>query len=78
MAMQQVEFEFPDPDKEEKGNLEEVEIEAAEEKSTDLEVEGAVGREDIQNPQKKQEVKETIEAGEVEIEVEDDTPQTCP
>ena len=75
MAMQQVEFEFPDPDKEEKGNLEEVEIEAAEEKSTDLEVEGAVGREDIQNPQKKQEVKETIEAGEVEIEVEDDTPQ---
>jgi len=75
MAMQQVEFEFPDPDKEEKGNLEEVEIEAAEEKSTDLEVEGAVGREDIQKPQKKQEVKETIEAGEVEIEVEDDTPE---
>jgi|TARA_R100000482_G_C5126813_1_gene149200 hypothetical protein len=71
MPMQQVEYEFPDPDKEE--NLQEVEIEAKEEKAPDVEVEGAVGRETIEKPSDKKK-KDVIQAGEVEIEVEDDTP----
>ena len=61
----QVEFEFPDPDKE--ANTQEVEVDIAEEDAP-LEVEGAVGREDMKS------AKDTIKAGEVEIEVEDDTP----
>ena len=71
MPMQQVEYEFPDPDKEE--NLQEVEIEAKEEKAPDVEVEGAVGRETIEKPSDKKK-KDVIQAGEIEIEVEDDTP----
>jgi len=66
MPRQNVEFEFPNPDKEE--SSQEVEIDIAEEADAPLEVEGAVGREDVKSP------KDTIKAGEVEIEVEDDTP----
>ena len=67
MPRQQVEFEFPDPDKEEAAAAE-VEVDVAEEEAP-LEVEGAVGREDMKKPGK-----DTIKAGELEIEVEDDTP----
>jgi hypothetical protein len=76
MAMQEVEYEFPDPEKKEKGSIE-VDIEASEDESTDIEVEGAVGRETIGKPKKKEEPEEesTIQAGDVEIEVEDDTPK---
>jgi hypothetical protein len=71
MPMQQVEYEFPNPDKEE--NLQEVEIPATEPETPELEVEGAVGRETIEKPSKKTEEK-VIEAGDVEIEVQNDTP----
>ena len=53
MPRQQVEFEFPDPDKE-----------------VPLEIEGAVGRETI----KPANDKDASKAGELEIEIEDDTP----
>jgi hypothetical protein len=66
MPRQQVEFEFPDPDKE--ANTQEVEVDIVEEDAP-LEVEGAVGRENMKS------AKDTIKAGEVEIEVEDDTPE---
>jgi hypothetical protein len=66
MPRQNVEFEFPDPDKDE--SSQEVEV-AVEEEDAPLEVEGAVGREDMKS------AKDTIKAGEVEIEVEDDTPE---
>jgi hypothetical protein len=46
----------------------EVEVDIVEEDAP-LEVEGAVGREDIKSP------KDTIKAGDVEIEIEDDTPE---
>jgi len=71
MPMQQVEYEFPDPDKEK--NLQEVDIPEQEPETPDIEVEEAVGRETIEKPSKQKE-KETIQAGDVEIEVEDDTP----
>jgi len=74
MAMQQVEYEFPDPAKEETKNLKEVEIPAEETVDNTIEVEGAVGREEMQKPQKKQQDSKVIEAGEVEIEVENDVP----
>jgi len=68
MPMQQVEYEFPDPDKTEAA----AEVEVAEEETTpDVEVEGAVGREELQKPGQKQNV---IKDGEVEVEVVDDTP----
>ena len=67
MPRQQVEFEFPDPDKDEV--TQEIEVDTPEEEAP-LEVEGAVGREDMKKPDK-----ETIKAGELEIEVEDDTPE---
>jgi hypothetical protein len=66
MPRQQVEFEFPDPDKEEAAA--EIEVDVAEDDAP-LEVEGAVGREDMKKPDK-----DTIKAGDLEIEVEDDTP----
>ena len=66
MPRQQVEFEFPDPDKEAAA---EIEVDIAEDDAP-LEVEGAVGREDMKKPGK-----DTIKAGELEIEVEDDTPE---
>ena len=65
MPRQQVEFEFPDPDKE---TAAEIEVDIAEDDAP-LEVEGAVGRENIKSP------KDTIKAGDVEIEIEDDTPE---
>ena len=68
MPRQQVEFEFPDPDKEEAAAAE-VEVDIAEEEAP-LEVEGAVGREDMKSAKDK----DTIKAGDLEIEVEDDTP----
>ena len=67
MPRQQVEFEFPDPDKEAVAAAE-IEVALAEEDAP-LEVEGAVGRENMKTPDK-----ETIKAGDLEIEVEDDTP----
>ena len=68
MPMQQVEYEFPDPDKEDAGGTEiEVEGSAAE---FDLEVEGAVGREVVGKPNEKY-----VEEKEFEIEVVDDTPE---
>jgi hypothetical protein len=69
MPIQQVEFEFPDPDKEE--NLQEVEIPQEEPKTEEIEVEGVEGRETIEKPAEKEKV---IQAGEVEIEVVDDVP----
>ena len=66
MPRQQVEFEFPDPDKDEMAQ--EVEVELPEEE-TPVEVEPAVGREEMRKPEK-----EVIKADDVEIEVEDDTP----
>ncbi len=68
MPRQNVEFEFPDPDKDEA--TQEVEVDVVEEDAP-LEVAGAVGREDMK-PAKD---KNIIQAGEVEIEVEDDTPE---
>jgi RNase H-fold protein (predicted Holliday junction resolvase) len=68
MPRQQVEFEFPDPDKDE--NTQEIEVDTVEEDAP-LEVEGAVGREYMKSAKDK----DTIKAGDVEIEVEDDTPQ---
>jgi len=69
MPIQQVEFEFPDPDKEE--NLQEVEVPQEEPKAEEIEVEGVEGRETIEKPAAKEKV---IKAGEVEIEVVDDVP----
>jgi hypothetical protein len=69
MPIQQVEFEFPDPDKEE--NLQEVEVPQEEPKAEEIEVEGVEGRETIEKPAEKEKV---IKAGEVEIEVVDDVP----
>ena len=65
MPMQQVEFEFPDPDKK---DGKEVEVDIADEAEFELEVEGAVGREEVGKPKK--EVRE-----EIEVEVVDDTPE---
>ena len=65
MPRQNVEFEFPDPDKDEVSQEVEVDIE---EEDAPLEIEGAVGREEMKS------AKGTIKAGELEIEVEDDTP----
>ena len=68
MPRQNVEFEFPDPDKDEA--TQEVEVDVVEEDAP-LEVEGAVGREEMKSAKDKN----IIQAGEVEIEVEDDTPE---
>ena len=66
MPRQNVEFEFPDPDKDE--SSQEVEVDIVEEDAP-LEVEGAVGSEAMKS------AKDTIKADEVEIEIEDDTPE---
>ena len=63
MPREQVEFEFPDPDKEE-GT--EVEVTPVEEPTPELEIEEAVGREAIGKPKKKEE--------DAEIEVVSDVP----
>lgn len=70
MPMQQVEYEFPNPDKEE--NLQEVEVQAPEEEPEKLEVEAAVGRETIEKPSEK--AAEEAASADIEIEIEDDTP----
>ena len=62
MPMQQVEYEFPDPDKK---DGKEVEVDIADEAEFELEVEGAVGREEVGKPKQK----------ELEVEVVDDTPK---
>ena len=72
MAMQQVEYEFPDPEKSEK--ITEVEVKLAENDGNSLEIEGAVGREEMKKAPKKQEEVKKIKAGELEIEVENDVP----
>ena len=64
MAMQQVEYEFPDSDS--KSTAVTVDVEEKEDNS--LEVEGAIGREDMKVPAKEP------KAEELEIEIEDDTP----
>ena len=64
MAMQQVEYEFPDSDS--KSTAVTVDLEEKEDNS--LEVEEAVGREDMQVPTKE------LESEGIEIEIEDDTP----
>jgi len=64
MAMQQVEYEFPDPD----SKTTEVEVNLEEKEDNRLEIEGAVGREDMQVPAKQ------FKADDIEIEIEDDTP----
>ena len=69
MPMQQVEYEFPDPDKQ--AALQEVEIPEQEPETPEVKVEGAVGRETIKKPSEKE---ETIKAGDVEIQVENDVP----
>jgi len=66
MPRQNVEFEFPDPDKDE--SSQEVEVDIVEEDAP-LEVEGDVGSEAMKS------AKDTIKADEVEIEIEDDTPE---
>ena len=68
MPRQQVEFEFPDPDKEAVAAAE-IEVDFDEDDAP-LEVEGAVGRETM----KSRKDKEVIKAGDLEIEIEDDTP----
>jgi len=60
MPMQQVEFEFPDPDKK---DGKEVEVDIADEAEFELEIDEAVGREEIGKPK------------EIEVEVVDDTPK---
>jgi len=72
MPMQQVEYEFPDPDKKD-GKEVEVELEAQGE--FDLEVEGAVGREELQKPKKEPTEVKVLAEEEVEVEVVDDTPK---
>jgi hypothetical protein len=64
MAMQQVEYEFPDSDS--KSTAVTVDVEEKEDNS--LEVEEAVGREDMKVPAKEP------KSEELEIEIEDDTP----
>ena len=71
MPMQQVEYEFPDPDKAEEGK--EIEVKTKED-TLEIEIEGAVGREEINSPQKEPTETQTVE-GEMEVEVVDDTPK---
>ena len=73
MAMQQVEYEFPDPEKEK--NLQEVDVPELESETSELEIEGAVGREEIKKPKKDPTEVQVIEKEEVEVEVVDDTPK---
>ena len=68
MPMQQVEYEFPDPDKPEKEGVDIV-LEDMEEVEPELEIEGAVGREAVGKGKKG-----VVEEDGVEIEVIDDTP----
>jgi hypothetical protein len=64
MAMQQVEYEFPDSDSKSTA----ITVDLEEKEDNGLEVEGAVGREDMKAPAKEP------KSEELEIEIEDDTP----
>jgi hypothetical protein len=64
MAMQQVEYEFPDSDSKSTA----VTVDLEEKEDNGLEIEGAVGREDMKVPAKES------KSEEIEIEIEDDTP----
>ena len=64
MAMQQVEYEFPDSDSKSTA----ITVDLEEKEDNGLEVEGAVGREDMKVPAKEP------KSEELEIEIEDDTP----
>ena len=64
MAMQQVEYEFPDSDSKSTA----VTVDLEEKEDNGLEIEGAVGREDMKVPAKES------KSEELEIEIEDDTP----
>ena len=71
MPMQQVEYEFPDPDKVQEGK--EIEVETKED-TLEIEVEGAVGREELQKPKKEPTEVKVLEE-DVDVEIIDDTPQ---
>ena len=73
MAMQQVEYEFPDPEKEK--NLQEVDVPELEPETPELEVEGAVGREEVQKPKKEPAEVKVVAEEEIEVEVVNDTPK---
>jgi len=62
--MQEVEYEFPEPD----ATNAEVEVTLDEKETNSIEVEGAVGREDMKTPAKQK------AESDFEIEIEDDTP----
>ena len=64
MAMQQVEYEFPDSDSKSTA----ITVDLEEKEDNGLEVEGAIGREDMKVPAKES------KSEELEIEIEDDTP----
>ena len=65
MAMQQVEYEFPDSDSKSTA----ITVDLEEKEDNGLEVEGAIGREDMKVPAKES------KSEELEIEIEDDTPE---
>jgi len=72
MPIQKVEYEFPDPDKIDAAA--EIEVNTPEETS-DIEVEGAVGREVMQKPKKEPTEVKVVEDKNLEVEVVDDTPE---
>ena len=72
MPIQKVEYEFPDPDKIDAAA--EIEVSTPEETS-DIEVEGAVGREVMQKPKKEPTEVKVVEDENLEVEVVDDTPE---
>ena len=72
MPIQKVEYEFPDPDKIDAAA--EIEVSTPEETS-DIEVEGAVGREVMQKPKKEPTEVKVVEDKNLEVEVVDDTPE---
>ena len=72
MPIQKVEYEFPDPDKIDAAA--EIEVNTPEETS-EIEVEGAVGREVMQTPKKEPTEVKVVEDKNIEVEVVDDTPE---
>ena len=72
MPIQKVEYEFPDPDQLDAAA--EIEVSTPEETS-DIEVEGAVGREVMQKPKKEPREVKVVEDKNLEVEVVDDTPE---
>ena len=72
MPIQKVEYEFPDPDKIDAAA--EIEVNTPEETS-EIEVEGAVGREVMQKPKKEPTEVKVVEEENLKVEVVDDTPE---